>query len=82
MVQELVIGAFYKHYKNKMYKVVGIAHHSENLEKMVVYEALYDAGGDIGKNSLWVRPKSMFLETIEHEGEMIPRYTLVGLHTA
>ena len=63
----------YKHYKGKEYKVIGIATHSETLEEMVIYEALYEIE-DKGFNSLWVRPKKMFEEQIEHNGTMVNRF--------
>jgi hypothetical protein len=50
--------------------VLGTAHHSETMEPLVVYQALY---GDYG---LWVRPEAMFIETVELEGEPIPRFAL------
>lgn len=49
---------YYRHYKGKYYCVIGEASHSETLEKMVVYQALY------GEHALWVRPKEMFFETV------------------
>ena len=63
----------YKHYKGKEYKVIGIATHSETLEEMVMYEALYEIEGK-GFNSLWVRPKKMFEEQIELNGTMVNRF--------
>ncbi len=63
----------YKHYKGKEYKVIGIATHSETLEEMVIYEALYEIEGK-GLNSLWVRPKKMFEEKIELNGTMVNRF--------
>lgn len=63
----------YKHYKGKEYKVIGIATHSETLEEMVIYEALYEIEGK-GFNSLWARPKKMFEEQIEHNGTMVNRF--------
>lgn len=60
----------YKHYKGNLYEVVGIAKHSETLEPLVVYKALYQKDGE----NLWVRPQAMFLEVIEHNGEMTPRF--------
>jgi hypothetical protein len=68
---DLVIGGVYEHYKGKKYCVVGVAKHSETLEEMVVYRKLYDDYG------LWVRPKEMFLESVEGKGEWIPRFRLV-----
>jgi hypothetical protein len=64
---------FFRHYKNKAYKVLGIAKHSETLEELVVYETLYE--NPLGK--LWVRPKEMFFESIVHNGKLIPRFAPV-----
>lgn len=61
----------YRHYKGALYEVNGIARHSETEEEMVVYRALY---GDYG---LWVRPAAMFTETVEINGETIPRFSCI-----
>ncbi|PLW79297.1 DUF1653 domain-containing protein [Candidatus Woesearchaeota archaeon] len=61
----------YKHYKGNMYEVIGIAKHSESLEEMVVYKALY------GERGLWVRPLSMFNEEIEVDGKKVKRFQYV-----
>ena len=66
----------YKHYKGKFYKVIGVARHSETLEEMVVYQALYDSP-KFGNNSLWVRPKKMFLENVIVNGKEMPRFEFV-----
>lgn len=71
-MRELVIGGIYKHYKGNRYKVEGVAKHSETLEEMVVYRALYGEGG------LWVRPKGMFLEIVEKDGKQFPRFDYIG----
>ena len=64
----------YRHYKNKFYKVLGVAKHSETLEDLVVYEALYE-----NKTSqLWVRPLEMFIEEVEVDGKKVPRFEYVG----
>lgn len=63
----------YTHYKGKDYEVIGVARHSETLEELVVYKALYDSK-EFGKDSLWVRPKSMFLEIVTVNGEEVPRF--------
>ncbi len=63
----------YKHYKNKLYEVLGTAHHSETLEELVVYRALY-MHEEFGENALWVRPLKMFIETVEVDGNVIPRF--------
>lgn len=59
----------YRHCKGKYYEVIGEAKHSETLEDMVVYKALY------GENELWVRPKRMWNEEIELNGKMVKRFT-------
>lgn len=64
----------YRHYKGKEYDVLGVAHHSETLEELVVYRARYESE-DFGKNALWVRPKRMFLEEVEIDGKRMPRFT-------
>ena len=56
--QTMITPGIYKHYKGNLYKVLGIAKHSETLEDMVVYQALY------GEYGLWVRPASMFEEMV------------------
>ncbi|AUH73379.1 DUF1653 domain-containing protein [Legionella sainthelensi] len=61
----------YRHYKGNLYEVIDIAKHSESLENMVVYRALY---GDFG---LWVRPLKMFLEAVEINGEIRKRFELI-----
>lgn len=66
-MREIQIGKIYKHYKGNLYKVIGIARHSETLEAMVVYEPLKT--GD-----MWVRPASMWNETVDERGTL--RFTL------
>jgi hypothetical protein len=61
----------YEHYKGMQYHVISTCRHSETLEEMVVYRALY---GDYG---LWVRPKTMFLETVEVNGNTLPRFQYI-----
>ena len=60
----------YRHYKGKEYRVFGVAKHSETLEELVVYEALYDNP----EGKLWVRPKGMFLEEVEVGEIKKPRF--------
>lgn len=67
----------YRHFKWNLYEVVWVARHSENLEEIVVYKALYDHK-DYWKNSLWVRPKSMFLEIIVRDWKTMPRFEYIG----
>ena len=61
----------YKHYKGDMYEVYMTARHSETEEWMVVYKALY------GEQGMWVRPYEMFVEKVEVDGIMIPRFQKV-----
>lgn len=65
----------YRHYKGNLYEVIGEARHSETLEELVVYRALYKS--EYGKNALWVRPKSMFLEEVVVEGKQTPRFKYI-----
>ncbi len=62
----------YRHYKGKEYEVIGVARHSETEEELVVYRTLY------GDFDLWVRPKTMFLETVLINGTPTPRFTYIG----
>lgn len=61
----------YRHFKGGEYEVLGVASHSETLEPMVVYRALYGEGG------LWVRPASMWNQWVERDGYAGPRFTFV-----
>lgn len=62
----------YRHFKGNEYRVLGIARHSETLEEMVVYQALY------GEHGLWVRPAHMWTETVDRDGYHGPRFTWIG----
>lgn len=66
----------YKHFKGNEYEVIGIARHSETLEELVVYKALYKSE-EFGEDSLWVRPLNMFVEEVEVNGSKQPRFTLI-----
>lgn len=59
----------YRHYKGNEYEVLFTATHSETLEPMVVYRALY------GDGKIWVRPASMWNETVEIDGKTVKRFT-------
>jgi len=61
----------YQHYKGNMYEVYMAARHSETEEWMVVYKALY------GEQGMWVRPYDMFVEELEVEGTLVPRFQKV-----
>ena len=63
----------YQHYKGNFYQVLGVARHSETTEEMVMYQALYEFGKDV----VWVRPLSMFLESVEFDGKIVPRFRFV-----
>ena len=58
----------YRHFKGNKYEVLGTARHSETEEELVVYRALYGDGG------LWVRPVSMWTETVERDGQTVQRF--------
>ena len=66
----------YRHFKGNEYELIGVASHSETMEPMVVYRALY------GEHGLWVRPAKMFFETIERDGKSMKRFELVREATA
>lgn len=65
----------YQHYKGNYYEVIGIARHSETLEELVVYRALYE--NEFGKNALWVRPLDMFFEEVDVQGKKLERFKFV-----
>ncbi len=62
----------YRHYKGNEYLVIGVARHSETGEELVVYRP------DYGDRDLWVRPKTMFLESVEIHGQPVPRFEYIG----
>ena len=62
----------YRHFKGGEYEVIGVARHSETMEGLVVYRALY------GERGLWVRPAAMWLEVVERDGKRFPRFTYLG----
>ena len=61
----------WEHYKGGRYLLVDVAYHSETLEPMVIYRALY------GEGALWVRPAYMWTETVETNGNRAPRFHLI-----
>jgi hypothetical protein len=62
----------YRHFKGNEYEVIGVARHSETMEPLVVYRALY------GERGLWVRPAAMWNETVERDGQTYRRFTYIG----
>lgn len=62
----------YRHFKGNEYEVIGVAKHSETLEPMVVYRALY------GDGDIWVRPVSMWNDTVTRDGVTGPRFEYIG----
>jgi hypothetical protein len=68
----MVEPGLYKHYKGNLYEVICMAHHSETLEEMVVYKALYKT--KFGDNSVWVRPARMFEELVVIDGKSVKRF--------
>jgi hypothetical protein len=70
-MNEIKIGR-YRHFKGNEYEVIAIAKHSETTEDYVVYKALYGDGG------VWVRPASMWNETVERDGVTYKRFTYIG----
>lgn len=71
--KETILPGIYQHYKGNYYEMLYIARHSETLEPMVVYKALYGDGG------IWARPAYMWNETVEHEGQTAPRFRKLSL---
>ena len=70
-MDEIKIGR-YRHFKGNEYEVLYLAKHSETLEPMVVYRALY------GERGVWVRHASMWNETVERDGKMYQRFTFIS----
>ncbi len=70
-MEDTIQPGIYEHYKGHQYRVLGVAQHSETLEKMVVYQAQY------GEKGLWIRPLGMFLEEVEVAGKKMPRFKFV-----
>lgn len=70
-MKEILLGK-YRHFKGNEYEVLHIARHSETMEEMVVYRALY------GEYGIWVRPATMWNEVVEHQGEIVSRFTYIG----
>lgn len=76
MGDQILKPGVYRHYKGREYEVIGIAKHSETLEDMVVYKALYESD-KFEKDQMWIRPLSMFVEKVVVEGKEISRFEYV-----
>lgn len=73
---EIKAGQLYRHYKGKTYTVLALARNSDTLEDEVVYQGEY-SDPEFGENPVWTRPLKEFIEVVEIEGKMIPRFTLL-----
>lgn len=71
---ELVRNGIYRHFKGKNYRLIDIVRHSETLEELVLYEALYE--NELGR--LWVRPLNLFVGYTEQAGKLIKRFEYIG----
>ena len=72
MTDKLIPLCVYRHYQGNEYEVIGFSKHSETLEDMVIYKALYSGGGT------WVRPLSMWDNLIEINGKTVKRFEYIG----
>ena len=70
-MEEIKLGK-YRHFKGMEYEVIALAKHSETQEALVVYRALY------GEKQVWVRPASMWNETVERDGKTYKRFDFIG----
>lgn len=75
-MEPIVLLGKYQHYKGSLVEVIGVANHSETLEKMVVYKKL-EAHNGYPAGTLWVRPLAMFFENVEVDGKQVPRFSKV-----
>jgi hypothetical protein len=71
VAKSIIVGSLYEHYRGLRYKILGVGRHSETLEELVVYQALY------GEGDVWVRPLGMFLDNVTIHGQSQPRFKLV-----
>jgi cyclomaltodextrinase / maltogenic alpha-amylase / neopullulanase len=72
MKEPIITAGRYRHYKGKVYKVIGIAKHSDTLEQMVVFRAVED------ERQLWCQPLEEFKGKVRHEGSMVPMFEYLG----
>lgn len=76
LLSKVPLGAIFRHYKGKEYKILHIGRHAEDLSLQVVYQSLYDSK-EFGNRAIWIRPLKMFTEEVEIEGKRIPRFAFV-----
>lgn len=74
MASKIKLGKYQHSKTGKFYEVIGVAKHSESLEEMVVYKALYKP------YQIWVRPVKMFLEKVLLNGKKVPRFKFISKH--
>jgi hypothetical protein len=72
MKEPIITAGRYRHYKGKIYKVIGIAKHSDTLEQMVVFRSVED------ERQLWCQPLEEFKGKVRHEGAMVPMFEYLG----
>ncbi len=71
LATSVIVGSIYEHYKGLRYKILGVGRHSETLEELIIYQALY------GENDIWVRPLEMFFEATTVNGKSRLRFQRV-----
>ncbi len=74
---EIKLGKYEHSKSGRKYEVIGLARHSETLEELVVYKALYKSE-EFGEGAIWVRPKNMFFEKVTIDGKEVPRFKYLG----
>jgi hypothetical protein len=72
-MEKLVIGGTYQHYKGPLYKLLNCGRLEENLEDVIIYQALYNSE-EFGNNPIWVRKKNNFFEEVDFNGQKVPRF--------
>ncbi|NCN52487.1 DUF1653 domain-containing protein [Candidatus Parcubacteria bacterium] len=76
-MKELKAGQRYRHFRTQnTYIILGIGHHTETVEKLVIYQGEYE-DPKFGVHPIWARPYEMFIEDVEVEGEPVERFTLI-----
>ncbi len=76
MSEKLQLGKYRHNKSKKEYNILGIAHHSETMEELVVYQGLYNSE-ELGDSPMFARPLEMFLENVELDGKIVPRFKFI-----